>query len=88
MIPTTLENFARNTSLYQAVKDQIQLAIYREVLSTYSAEEITECDTFEDFYARVEVDQGYSEQLNGEAFDADEYRSFYQEVFESLKVML
>ena len=66
-------------------RGEIKACIFSEILSAFTAQEITEFKSFQDFWHQVDTMNAYEDEWEGVK---DEYQSTYQEVYNELKGFL
>ena len=64
---------------------QLKACIFSEILSAFTAQEITEFKTFDEFWDMVDTMNAYEDEWEGVK---GEYKSTYQEVYNELKAFL
>ena len=67
-------------ALYEGLNKGTLKAIVTEVTSSYSKKEMSEFAAFKDFFAAVDVQNGYEEE-----WDAKKYKPYYEEVWKQYK---
>ena len=64
---------------------QLKACIFSEILSAFTAQEINEFKTFQDFWEQVDTMNAYEDDWEGVK---DKYQSTYEEVYYELKAFL